>query len=194
MNALRDVLRDETIARPKLNTRPQKIAPPLGLLSGADELRAALRCGSPRCECARGPRRTHCPSPGHPDRRPSLDIDERGGKTLFICRSGCRQQEVIEGLRHRGLWSSAAPARKSARSSESPLDEARRTVRLEALRQLRRLPLEQYRWADELRWCYQLVGRARAMATRLGESETVWNLLLKAARLETATLAAEAEA
>jgi hypothetical protein len=38
----------------------------------------------------------------------------------------------------------------------------------DAWRQFRRLSLEAYRWADEIRWSYQLVDSAREVATRLG--------------------------
>ncbi len=46
--------------------------------------------------------RCHCPS--HADSKPSLDVEDKNGKTVFVCRSGCSQSEVIEGLRAKGLW------------------------------------------------------------------------------------------
>jgi len=58
--------------------------------------------------------RTRCPS--HDDRRPSLDVTEKDGHTLFICRSGCTQAEVIDALRSRGLWSSQRPPSRPVRN------------------------------------------------------------------------------
>ncbi len=43
--------------------------------------------------------------PAHPDKHPSLSIDEtRDGKVLFHCHAGCSQDDVIDALRDRGLW------------------------------------------------------------------------------------------
>ena len=42
--------------------------------------------------------------PGHVDKHPSLRISERNGKVLVRCWSGCDQRDVIDELRHRGLW------------------------------------------------------------------------------------------
>jgi putative DNA primase/helicase len=59
-----------------------------------------------------------CPIPGHDDHNPSLSIESRGGKTVFICRTGCPQEAVIAAFRERvwpepkrgnGLDESAAP-------------------------------------------------------------------------------------
>ncbi len=159
-------------------------------MSAAD-LRDALRCGRPRCACRRG-RTVHCPA--HPDRTPSFVVDEIGGRLLVHCHGGCDQRAVIAALHARQLWPAPGPARERA-CSASPLDEARRAIRMEARRQVSRLPLEGYRWADEIRWCYRLVRRAHEVATRLGPmSEAAWELLTQAAWLETATHAAEADA
>jgi hypothetical protein len=45
-----------------------------------------------------------CRCPAHNDHDPSFSIEERAGKTVFICRSGCDQKAVLEALRQRGLW------------------------------------------------------------------------------------------
>ena len=45
-----------------------------------------------------------CPVPGHVDKHPSLRINERDGKVLIKCWSGCSQGDVIAVLKHRGLW------------------------------------------------------------------------------------------
>jgi hypothetical protein len=56
--------------------------------------------------CGRG-YRARCVGPGHDDRHPSLDIEDRDGKVLLIDRSGrCTQDEIIDALRARGLWES----------------------------------------------------------------------------------------
>ena len=159
-------------------------------MSPAAELRDALHCDRPRCLCRRA-RVVHCPA--HQDRRPSLVVDQAGEKLLVHCHGGCDQREVIAALRARQLWPSSAPTRKRARSGESPLDEARRTVRLEALRQRRRLEpyREAFAEADSIRICTNIVRRARAVATTLGDSERAWDLLTQAADLEYLTLIAE---
>ena len=70
----------------------------------AGNLRAALRCGRPRCPCQKpGPEGlTHCPA--HADDTPSLSVEERGGKILVHCHAGCSQDAVLAALRTRGLW------------------------------------------------------------------------------------------
>jgi hypothetical protein len=42
--------------------------------------------------------------PAHHDRDPSLSIEERSGRAVFVCRSGCDQKAVVDALRRRGLW------------------------------------------------------------------------------------------
>lgn len=157
----------------------------------AETIRDALTCAWPGCACRRG-RTTHCPA--HDDRRPSLGVDERDGKVLLLCRSGCRQNEVIDALRARGLWSSTAPAPRRPARRRSILDQAREEVLAEARRQRERYapyrPL--FQLAEVIRHRHQLVHRARRVATTLGVGERAWNILAQAARLETEALAAEA--
>jgi CHC2-type zinc finger protein len=126
----------------------------------------------------------------HADRTASLSIDLDAG--VFHC-FGCG---IAGGVRKFAeLVGEATMNSHPRRRDRSPLDEARREIFHEARRQFRRLPLEEYRWADEIRGCYQIVDRARAIATRLGpDDETAWTLLAQAAWLETATWAAEAAA
>jgi hypothetical protein len=45
-----------------------------------------------------------CRCPAHEDRDPSLSIEDRGGKTVFVCRAGCDQKAVLDALRQRGVW------------------------------------------------------------------------------------------
>src|SRR5262249_25128046 len=42
--------------------------------------------------------------PAHNDSNPSLDITEKDGKTLVICRAGCEQTAVINALKALGAW------------------------------------------------------------------------------------------
>jgi putative DNA primase/helicase len=44
--------------------------------------------------------------PAHDDRNPSLAIRESQGKILLHCHAGCKQRDVIEALKARGLWES----------------------------------------------------------------------------------------
>jgi putative DNA primase/helicase len=63
--------------------------------------------------------------PAHDDRTPSLSIREiSNGKILVRCFAGCRQKDVIDALRSRGLWRersdrvrSACPERKGQHRS-----------------------------------------------------------------------------
>lgn len=72
----------------------------------ADQIRSALSCGHPGCECSKGSVKTHCPGPSHRngDQHPSLGVTERDGKTLVRCYGGCDQAEVISALQDRDLW------------------------------------------------------------------------------------------
>src|ERR1017187_7728423 len=42
--------------------------------------------------------------PGHDDHNPSLSIENKNGKVLFKCFSGCSQESVLTALKERGLW------------------------------------------------------------------------------------------
>ena len=44
------------------------------------------------------------PCPAHKDKNPSLSIRDADGLILVHCFSGCRQADVIQALRGRGLW------------------------------------------------------------------------------------------
>jgi hypothetical protein len=49
------------------------------------------------------------PCPAHADQHPSLDIEDRDGRVLFICRAGCEQAEVLRALRALELWPDQTP-------------------------------------------------------------------------------------
>jgi len=136
--------------------------------------------------------RALCPS--HSDHHPSLDVSEgHDGRALLTCRAGCRTLDILEalGLRWSDLFvSGSAPARRSRALTAD--DQARRDVLAETRRQLARLDFELYTDADTLRACARAVTEARAVATRLGPSDAVWDLLAKAAELEWLNFAAEA--
>ena len=43
--------------------------------------------------------------PAHDDRNPSLSVSQNpDGRILVKCHAGCEQNDVINGLRARGLW------------------------------------------------------------------------------------------
>lgn len=45
-----------------------------------------------------------CRCPAHADKRPSLDIGDKNGKTVWKCRAGCSQEAVHDALVAKGLW------------------------------------------------------------------------------------------
>ena len=47
--------------------------------------------------------------PCHDDRSPSFSLTQKGDQVLFYCFAGCRQGEVIDALRSRGLWPEPRP-------------------------------------------------------------------------------------
>jgi hypothetical protein len=157
----------------------------------AQEIRDALRCGRGGCPCTKPRLRvTHCPA--HGDRYPSFGVDEQDGRLLVHCRSGCSQAEVIDALRHRGLWAAVPPTEARPRSPE---EEARRQVLAEErYRRARVAPwLERYAESDQDRFCDQVVARARAVATELGDTPKAWDLLEAAANLERLNLNARTD-
>ncbi|MBB2672760.1 UNVERIFIED_ORG: hypothetical protein GGE44_002315 [Rhizobium esperanzae] len=82
--------------------------------------------------------------PAHDDRSPSLSIrDGSDDKVLVKCHAGCDQADVIDALRHRGLWprrhddpeSSRARPPSQSRSSK-PRDDRDDTYRIALVRRL----------------------------------------------------------
>jgi hypothetical protein len=60
--------------------------------------------------------------PAHQDKSPSLSIREQDGRVLVHCFSGCSQADVIDALRHQGLW----PERSEPGERRAPVDPDRR--------------------------------------------------------------------
>jgi hypothetical protein len=162
----------------------------------AAEILAALRCAVPACLCNRPRTRVgHCPASAHQDRNPSLGVDERAGRTLFFCRAGCRQDEVLRALRERGLWASPARRPRSRPAWRSPLAAARDRVLAEAKRERWARPgaIEMYRAADAVRTGLLASARLRQAATTAGDREEIWDLLDRAAEIEREAFGLEAE-
>lgn len=94
-------------------------------MTHAGDLLTSLSCDRAGCECQASAKRgrglTHCPA--HDDQHPSLSIDERDGKVLWSCKTGCSQDAVLEALRERRLWGKDGP-----RVARSPRVVVRRTT------------------------------------------------------------------
>ncbi len=159
----------------------------------AERLREALACSRPRCACQRARSgATHCPA--HADGTPSLNVAERAGRLLVICRAGCGQDAVLAALRARGLWGAAQPnGAVKPRRARSDAEQARRNVLVKARRDLRRLAeySDVFAETDSIRVAHQAVATARAYATTLGDTDEAWALLANAAALETDAVNAE---
>jgi hypothetical protein len=158
----------------------------------AQELRAALACTRGSCPCQRRGTKSHCPSHS-PDRNPSLDVTERGGRILVKCRAACTQRQVLDALRARGLW--PAPATPRPPRPRTLLEEAREQAATEAERQRFRLAPYRQRFllADDVRLAHRAAGLARKRATTLGGGAAGrWRLLELAAEAEREAWALEA--
>lgn len=92
----------------------------------AREVAEALRCDRDGCDCGRATGaeyKAHCPA--HDDTHPSLSLtDTEDGTVLVVCFSGCDQDDVVEGLRVRGLWPGGAGAtlEELAEAKKLPID------------------------------------------------------------------------
>jgi hypothetical protein len=78
---------------------------------GADQIRSALSCGRPGCDCSKGGVKTHCPGPSHArgDQHPSLGVTDKDGRVLVRCYGGCEQSDIIAELQNRDLWPRPEP-------------------------------------------------------------------------------------
>lgn len=59
----------------------------------------------------------------HQDRDPSFNINERGGKVLFNCKSRCTQAEALQGLIAGGHWKTADNERKPENVEPLPFEK-----------------------------------------------------------------------
>ncbi len=72
----------------------------------AKDIAEALGLGGRERKTGPDSYQTFCPA--HDDRgTPSLSVTTKNGKLLLHCHAGCKSVEVINELRHRGLWSSS---------------------------------------------------------------------------------------
>lgn len=70
-----------------------------------------------------------CRCPAHADATPSLSVTRKpDGRVLVHCFAGCDGADVIDALRHRGLWPGRAerPPRQLVRRPETPDQAAQR--------------------------------------------------------------------
>ena len=79
------------------------------MLNGTDYPTGKELCDALNGKWVPAQRRGRAKCPAHADHSPSLDIEEKGGRTLVICRAGCTQDAVLESLRAKGHW----PARRA---------------------------------------------------------------------------------
>jgi hypothetical protein len=87
--------------------------------------------------------------PAHEDSKPSLSITTgRSGFVVFICRAGCTQDQVIEALRARGLWSRSRDPRPAGRATSVAAPEPQRRDARTLIREFNRL-LDQVQLIDE---------------------------------------------
>ena len=71
-----------------------------------------------------------CKCPAHDDHHPSLSVAEtRDRKTLVKCWSGCRQDDVIDALRRRGLWDGKARETSQAGKPRALVAERETTLK-----------------------------------------------------------------
>jgi hypothetical protein len=122
--------------------------------------------------------------PAHEDRRPSLDVTTgRDGRTLMLCRSGCRTADVLAavGLRLGDLFDGINPC-WSVRidAPRSPIEWARHEAEALAHQQAWTRHRERYAAADAI----LAADRVRRAARE--DDADVWATLAEAAALTTA--------
>src|SRR3990172_10920815 len=93
----------------------------------AERITSDLACGRAGCKCMdsaqQGYGYTHCPHPDHDDNDPSLDVTERGGIVLLVCRAGCDKNDVIDALRGLNLWTGRSNGNGSKKQYTGPVAE-----------------------------------------------------------------------
>ena len=68
-----------------------------------------------------GKGKANCPA--HDDKTPSLSIEDKDGKLLYHCHTGCSQEDLTHTLKQRGLLGDSAPP-SSAPAPRKPKPEA----------------------------------------------------------------------
>jgi len=127
-----------------------------------------------------GRRGAQAQCPAHDDSRPSLHLTTgREGRTLIVCRAGCRTEDVLAaaGLRLSDLFTGSAPATSRPRT---PIEWFRSEAAARAGRQGWMRHRERYAAADAIR----TAGHVQQTAHEDGAE--VWERLAEAAALTTA--------
>ena len=89
--------------------------------------------GKELCDALKGKwlpaqRRGKADCPAHADENPSLDIEEKDGRTLVICRAGCTQNAVLELAESEGPLAGAARQRRQRQGRRQPRPSSRSTA------------------------------------------------------------------
>jgi hypothetical protein len=145
-------------------------------MSTAEDIRAALRCGDPRCPCARPRGPWHCAS--HDGRRPSFTVTTHADRVLVHCHTGCGQPAVIAALRARGLCGGRAAKPRAPRSA---LESAVRELLDQRWNDVN--VLMNYQLADQIRAGHRHVQAVRRAAVT--DDEATWERLAQVGRVET---------
>ena len=140
--------------------------------------------------------------PAHEDRRSSLSvaISDDGSHLLVYCFAGCRPEEIARAL---GMEVKDFFADQQHHHTDT-IDPAARTAARPTLMAARYLALNDERRKDERRAPYRelhaeseafravqrTVSEARVVMTALGECDLAWDVLARAAALETESYAA----
>jgi hypothetical protein len=133
--------------------------------------------------------------PAHQDRRASLSITPREGKTLVHCFAACSPLQVVTaaGLRLSDLFTEPASARRRPSPRRSSI--ATRSLEASALEEERErrersaVAFAAYRIADQVRTLTAEANALQELATRLGpDAPAVWDVVEVAAWAERTAL------
>ncbi len=130
--------------------------------------------------------------PAHADHTPSLDVAAGAdGRTLVLCRAGCRPREIVAalGLSLADLFAEARPRAQGKTlhvGAFSLLEQARRDVLREALREPWNAPgmVDLYGIADWIRWRRRDADILRQSAGAT-DDDPAWTRRAMAAELDT---------
>lgn len=129
------------------------------------------------------PKKTHrgwqAQCPAHEDSTPSLSVRfGNQGQLLLFCFAGCQLEAIVAalGVTVKDLFPEQAMELREVH------EEALRMIRA----QQRRVSAHQGEVDDS--WCWEVIRRGRALATKLGDTDVAWELLDECAALETMML------